>query len=287
MAEGSAALEENPILDRWHVKHMLAKGSFSFVNKVVNKTFATDIKCLKVILKTNIKPQELTVLRQSYDVLDSVSHRHIVRLRERCETSEGIFMIFDLCRGGTLFDRVQKFACLPEQEAAKIMYQAGSALQYLHSRNIIYRDLKAEHILLTESGDDYDVVLSGSDVVIQSEDAITEFAGTPGYVAPEILRREPFHTAVDIWSLGVTLYIVLSGLPPFDDNDSDLRVIYGKCKSGEYDFKHEYWNNVSSGAKTFIRQMMEMDPETRVTAEQVVNHDWVQKYSGKLGEVEN
>lgn len=277
--------EHNEILDRWIVKRQLAKGTFSTVSKVVSKQFATDRKCLKVILtdKSLITAEELFVLRKSFDVLDNVSHRYLVRLRERCETKEGIFMIFDLVTGGTLFDRIAKRGKLSEREAAKVLCQVSSALQYLHSKNIIYRDLKAEHILLTEAGDDYDCVLSGSDVVVRSETPISEYAGTPGYVAPEVLKRQPFHCAVDMWSLGVTFFTVLCGYAPFDAGDDTVQDIHLKSMKGHYSMEAETWDKVSKEAKALVKRLLTVDPKNRITATEVFTHPWVQKFDGQLG----
>lgn len=270
------AEEENTILRDWHIVKEIARGTFSTVNKVVSKKFITDHKCLKIISRkeSDVTDAELQVLKTSYDILHSISHRHIVRMRQRYESKDEIYMIFDLVRGGTLFARIVDKGPLPEKFAAKVIYQVASALLYLHQNNIMYRDLKAEHVLLTEADDKFDCVLSGSDVVVQSEKPIGAYAGTPGYVAPEVLKRELFHCPIDMWALGCILFIVLGGYPPFDSGSDQLRDIHKKCIQGDYNFNAEVWNGVSDPAQNLIKALLEVNPTKRLTAAQVLKNQW-------------
>jgi len=273
----SDKVEKNQVLEDWHIVKEIAHGTFSTVNKVVSKRFITDHKCLKIISRSDsdISDAELKVLKTSYNILHSISHRHIVRMRQRYENEDGIWMIFDLVRGGTLFARIVDKGPLSEKLGAKVIHQVGSALVYLHQNNIMYRDLKAEHVLLTEGDDSFDCVLSGSDVVIQSKEPIGAYAGTPGYVAPEVLKRELFHCPIDMWALGCILFIVLGGYPPFDSGSDQLRDIHKKCIQGDYNFNAEVWNGVSEPAKQLITRMLEVDPKKRITAPQVLEEPWV------------
>lgn len=276
---------DNPILKQWVLRKRIASGTFSTVSKVVNRDFFTDVKCLKVVLKNNIKNEELAVLRQSYDVLDSCSHRNVVRLRHRYEDMDGIFMIFDLVRGGTLFDRIAKKGIMSELNAAKVMYQISCALEYLHGRNIIYRDLKMEHVLLTERNDEFDIVLSGSDILMYSQSPITDVAGTPGYLAPEMIKGQPFHVEIDLWAAGVILFSILSGVPPFDDGEVSLEQIDHLSATGNYNFDNEIWAEVSQAAMDCIQDLLVVEPSQRVKAAGLKTNSWIQSFAGKLGEI--
>jgi len=279
------AQEENTVMKHWVTRKQLATGTFSTVSKVVNRDFLTDQKCLKVVMKSAINAEELAVLRQSYNVLESCAHRNIVRLREQCETSEGIYMVFDLVRGGTLFDRIAKKGVFQEWAAAKVMYQIACALEYLHGRNIIYRDLKMEHILLTEKNHEFDCILSGSDIVMQTDEPITDVAGTPGYLAPEMIKRQAFHVEIDMWACGVILFSILSGTSPFDNGEASLQEIAQKSALGDYEFTDEDWNGRSDAAKDCISQLLVVSPTNRMKASELISNDWVQSFAGKLGEI--
>jgi len=281
MAEASDKIKvplqrKNKILEEWHIVAKIAQGTFSNISKVVNKSFVTDQKCLKVVKTTgDVSDAELDVLRTSYNIIGKTSHRHIVRMRDRFDASDGIYMIFDLVRGGTLFQRIAKDGVFSEQLAAKMLYQVSSALEYLHANDIMYRDLKAEHVLLTEKDDSFDCVLSGSDVVVESKTPISSYAGTPGYVAPEVLKREPFHCPIDMWALGCTLFIALGGYPPFDSGSDTVRDIHRKCIAGDYNFDTDVWSGISDGAKKIIKNLLEIDFKKRLTATQVLNNHWL------------
>lgn len=162
-----------------------------------------------------------------------------------------------------------------EQTAKREIKQIIAALQYCHSKGIVHRDLKPENLLYSTSGPEAVVKLADFGLAkICKEDQLMKTAcGTPGYVAPEILSRKKYDEKVDVWSLGVITYILLCGFPPFYHNNN--AVLFKKIKRGDYDFPAPYWTNVSEEAKDFIRKILVVKPEKRLSLEKLLEHPWL------------
>ena len=137
------------------------------------------------------------------------------------------------------------------------------------------RDLKPENLLLTSETDDASIKVADFGFAIQgaAKSSLTTQCGTPGYVAPEILRSEPYGKAVDMWSIGVITYILLGGYPPFHDDNQ--KALFRKIKKGEFEFHEEYWGGVSDEAKNLITGLLQIDPNNRLTVDDMLKHPWV------------
>jgi len=159
--------------------------------------------------------------------------------------------------------------------AAKCVKQIADALFYLHNKNVVHRDLKPENLLLTAKSKDYDIKIIDFGLAKKSSDMMSMPCGTPGYVAPEILKRRKYHKEVDIWSLGVITYILLCGFPPFHDDGNNLKNLYKQIRAGKYSFPEKYWNKVSDEAKKLIRKMLTVKPKTRITAKEILQDPWI------------
>lgn len=172
---------------------------------------------------------------------------------------------------------------MPEAAARSMFAQILSAVEYLHSKSIVHRDLKPENILLSRDGR---VKLSdfGLARMLDSAMALKTLCGTPQYVAPEIITLGTggptsgltgYSHAVDMWSLGVILYIMLSGEPPFDSELNPTMSLYQQIETGTYDFPADLWNPVSPLAKDLLVHLLEVDPEKRFSVQQALTHPWV------------
>uniref|UniRef100_A0A8C1Y137 Calcium/calmodulin-dependent protein kinase 1Db n=1 Tax=Cyprinus carpio TaxID=7962 RepID=A0A8C1Y137_CYPCA len=163
-----------------------------------------------------------------------------------------------------------------EQDASALIKQVLDAVNYLHSLGIVHRDLKPENLLYFNPHEESKIMISDfglSKMEGVANDIMSTACGTPGYVAPEVLAQKPYSKAVDCWSIGVIAYILLCGYPPFyDENDSKL---FEQILRAEYEFDSPYWDDISDSAKDFINNLMQKDPEKRLTCEEALRHPWI------------
>lgn len=187
--------------------------------------------------------------------------------------------------GGELFQRIQDRAegAFTEREAAQIMRDICKAVYHLHAMNIVHRDLKPENLLYSRKGNTG--ILKLTDFGFAKEtlnfNSLQTPCYTPYYVAPEVLGPEKYDKSCDMWSLGVIMYILLCGFPPFYSNQG-LAISPGmkkRIRTGQYDFPNPEWKHVSQDAKELIRGLLKTDPSERLTIEQVMGHNWIAKYA--------
>mmetsp|Transcript_16537 Transcript_16537/g.24537 ORF Transcript_16537/g.24537 Transcript_16537/m.24537 type:complete len:233 (+) Transcript_16537:593-1291(+) len=188
--------------------------------------------------------------------------------------------------GGELFDRIVAKSYYNEKEARDVCKILFEALQYCHSQNVAHRDLKPENLLLQSEDNDSDLKLAdfGFAKRCSSENCLTTQCGTPGYVAPEILEGTPYGCKADMWSLGVIVYIILGGYPPFIE--SNQRELFRKIRRGQYEFHEEYWGGVSADAKDLISKLLTVDPSKRFSAEEALGCKWMQMGGDELAAVD-
>lgn len=182
----------------------------------------------------------------------------------------------ELLQGGELFDQILQKETFNERESRDIIAPIFDALIYCHKMGIVHRDIKPENLLF--SNKDYNAaVIKVSDFglarFLQEDKFATTTCGTPGYVAPEILREEPYKEPCDFWSVGVVMFILLAGEPPFYHEDNfELFELIKKC---EIDFEKPAWKAVSADAKDLVKKLLVSDPEKRIKAEELQNHPWI------------
>lgn len=249
----------------------IGSGSFSVVkrgrHKVTGKEYA--IKCIQ---KKFIK---LQLLEREIKIMKKLKHPHILPLIDVFENKDYIFLILELVHGGELFDRIVEKGNYTEKDASSIVRQILLAVQYLHSEGVVHRDLKPENLLCeddsTSKGIHIYVADFGLSRLFQEDEQLTTYCGSPEYVAPEVLACAPYEKAVDLWSVGVITYILLTGFLPFYDKNH--AILFDKIQNVEYN-----WDDcpeVSPAAKHFIQHLLVKDPKKRYTAELALNHPWV------------
>ena len=181
-----------------------------------------------------------------------------------------------ICLFVQLFDQIMQKERFTESEARDVIAPIFDALIYCHELGIIHRDIKPENLLFT-SHDFSKAIIKVSDFglarFIDGETLATTTCGTPGYVAPEVLEQRPYNEACDFWSVGVVLFILLSGTPPFYDEDNF--ALFEKIKSCDYSFSAPSWRTISEEAKDFISRLLVADPAARMTGDQIMNHPWI------------
>jgi calcium/calmodulin-dependent protein kinase I len=184
-------------------------------------------------------------------------------------------MVMEVCQGGELFDRIVEKEKYGESEARNCIRQIALALDYCHEKAIVHRDLKPENLLYGQVDNENSLKLAdfGLAKLLDDNTKLHAACGTPGYVAPEILKQEHYSMPVDIWSLGVITYILFCGFPPFyDDNNSAL---FKAIKRGKYDYPSPFWDDVSPEAKDLIDNILVVDPNERFTAKDVLAHPFM------------
>lgn len=255
----------------------LGTGAFSRVVKATKRMAnneAGQAVAVKCITKTpDLKAEDIASLREEVAVLQSIEHPNIIKLYNFYEEKKMFYMVIELMEGGELFERIVKKTFYNEKEARDLIRILLDALAYLHHRHIVHRDLKPENLLLKSPYNDFDIKLAdfGFAKKVNGKSLDTQ-CGTPGYVAPEILKGAKYGTEVDMWSCGVIVYILLGGYPPFhDDNHA---ILYRKIKAADYTFEPQYWDQVSDDAKDLIKKMLVVDPDKRLTADQAFRHPW-------------
>jgi len=211
-------LKKNNIESAYKFEEKLGTGSFAVVKRAINKNTG-DVVAIKIIEKKNLSAQELDTLNEEVEILRKIDHRHIVKLYDIYETKDHLYMVMEILRGGELFDSIVRRGTYSEKEAAAVMRQIIEAVEYLHSRGIAHRDLKPENLIYEDDPEknpralvkitDFGLAkLLGHD---ELTGMMKTACGTPGYVAPEILKGMEYTESIDIWSLGVILYILLCG----------------------------------------------------------------------------
>ncbi|XP_027885713.1 calcium/calmodulin-dependent protein kinase type II subunit gamma isoform X8 [Xiphophorus couchianus] len=205
-----------------------------------------------------------------------LKHPNIVRLHDSISEEGFHYLVFDLVTGGELFEDIVAREYYSEADASHCISQILESVNHIHQHDIVHRDLKPENLLLASKMKGAAVKLAdfGLAIEVQGEQqAWFGFAGTPGYLSPEVLRKDPYGKPVDIWACGVILYILLVGYPPFWDEDQ--HKLYQQIKAGAYDFPSPEWDTVTPEAKNLINQMLTINPAKRITAEQALKHPWV------------
>lgn len=249
----------------------LGQGTYGSVSKARKKDTG-QMRAVKTISKSQVK--NLERFRQEIAIMKDLDHPNVIKLFETFEDHRNIYLVMELCTGGELFDRIISEGRLTEKQAAVLMKQMFSAVHYLHSNNIMHRDLKPENFLFLDSARDspLKIIDFGLSCRFKKGEFVSTKAGTPYYVAPQVLQGK-YDFRCDAWSLGVILYILLCGYPPFY-GETDAEVL-AKVKTGVFSFSGPEWKRVSEEAKELIRHLINLNPQERYTAEQALQHPWV------------
>jgi len=257
---------------------VLGQGSYAIVKEAIhvktNKKYA-----VKVINKKLMRGKEFMILNE-IEILKRVSrgHPNIVTLYDYFETPNNLYLVMDLCTGGELFDRIYNRGHYYEADAADIIRTVCSAVAYLHDKNIVHRDIKAENMLFLSTEENAPLLIADfglSKIIDNQINVLMTTCGTPGYMAPEVIRRTGHGKPVDMWSIGVLTYFLLCGYTPFDCQRMDEEV--NNILAGNYKFEPvQYWFAVSDTARDFIRKLLVVNPNLRMTAKQALQHPWLQ-----------
>ena len=282
----SVAGDPDNILTYYHLGRCIGKGNFSEVVMGVHRETGERV-AVKVVdtLKTeqfSKKSKSVTLnIDSEMEVLRALHHPNIIKFYAMYRAATVVHLVIEYMDGGDLLNRILEKGCYNETDGRVVFFQICAGLAYMHSRDICHRDLKPDNVLLTGDGtakiSDFGLARHAS----QSENNFRTYCGTPHYFAPEMFKLQKqevdgYGQAVDVWSLGVILYIIVSGKPPFDDENLGEQVV-----NGIFEFDGPEFEFVSESAKDLISRLMTVDPKLRLTAHEALQHPWVTQQSSK------
>ncbi|GAY39213.1 hypothetical protein CUMW_042620 [Citrus unshiu] len=253
----------------------LGRGQFGVTYLVTHKDTKQQFACKSISSRKLINRDDVEDVRREVQIMHHLTgHRNIVELKGAYEDRHSVNLIMDLCAGGELFDRIIAKGHYSERAAANLCRQMVTVVHYCHSMGVMHRDLKPENFLFSSSAEDSPLKATdfGLSVFFKPGDVFKDLVGSAYYVAPEVLRRN-YGAEADIWSAGVILYILLSGVPPFWGETE--QSIFDAILRGHIDFSSDPWPNISSSAKDIVKKMLRADPKERLSAAEVLNHPWM------------
>jgi calcium/calmodulin-dependent protein kinase I len=297
----------------------LGAGAFSVVKEGTNKKLGGTY-AIKIVTKAKLTEEDEAALQDEISVLKELQHPNIIRLYDVFDEKQYYYLVTECMNGGELFDRIVQKSYYNEKEARDTCLVLFRALQFCHDHQVAHRDLKPENLLLsvciflgfvlcvcmchgahhfiplkhihspankqlqsTESDSNIKLADFGFAKKCLQPDSLRTQCGTPGYVAPEILEGVPYGTQADMWSIGVIVYILLGGYPPFIEQNQ--RELFRRIRKAQYKFHDEYWSQVSTEAKDLIKSLLTVDPKTRMNATDVINNDkWINAGAEMLAE---
>lgn len=282
--------KKSDLRSKYELGDVIGRGNFAEVKKAVNKETGEEV-AVKIV---SIKDQDdYDAIKQEIEILGKLEHPNIIRLIEIFEktgkmnkTVKKVYIVMELVTGGELFDKIVHKKTFHESEARVVIKKVLEVLQFCHSKGVVHRDLKPENILLATPDENAPIKIADFglskiyDPDIQKEQSLKTMCGTPGYVAPEILKKRGYSVGVDIWSTGIILYILLCGFPPFYEDNRDK--LFRKIMKGDYSFPSPHWDYISTDAIDLVQQLLTVDPLRRPSIEQALAHKWMQADVAKI-----
>lgn len=283
MANETAIIEGN-FEEKYKFGRTLGQGSFAKVKLATRITDNVQF-AVKMISKKSLTAKDKVSLASEVSIVMSIAHPNIVQVIEIYSDQKTVNIVMECMIGGELFDRIVRKSFYSEQEAKVALLHIVNGIDYCHERNIAHRDLKPENLLYLNGSEDSPLKLAdfGLARMIGPNEMLHNVCGTPGYVAPEVLDANPsYGITVDMWSIGVILYILLCGYPPFFDDDNHR--LFAKIRQCKYEFAEKSWGKISSEAKNLVSSLLVLNPSDRLSSKEVLAHPWC---SGGVGGTEN
>jgi len=269
--------QKDPLED-YSFGKIIGNGSFSVVKECFSKKYSTKY-CAKIIDKSCFREKEWYHISNEISILKSIRHNNIIHFEEIYETGQSLFIIMECVNGGELFTEVGENGPLSEKSASHILKQIGDGVSYLHDNNITHRDLKLENILIYKEASGIisirltDFGLSKK-MNLSDEQFMRTRCGTPAYVAPEVILGLDYTKMIDIWSIGVVLYVMLFCKYPFQGET--VSEIYNNITSGKLNFPQSALKNpLSNEVKDLIGNLLQVAPERRFSTKEILNHPWI------------
>ncbi|KAM6899563.1 serine/threonine-protein kinase DCLK3 [Xenentodon cancila] len=258
----------------YEIGRVVGDGNFAVVRECRcrdnGQTFA-----VKIVERSKLIGRE-HMMQNELSLLGSLCHPRIVRLLAHHHTHTHSYLVMELVSGGDLFEAISDRGKFSEAEAGLMVSDMSEALNYIHGKSIVHRDLKPENLLVEQVAVGVcRLKLGDFGLAMVVTEPVFTICGTPTYVAPEILCETGYGVAVDVWALGVILYILLCGFPPFRSRHRDQEELFKLIKQAQLHFPSPYWESVSEEARSLVRALLQPDPTVRLTAAQTLLHQWV------------
>ncbi|KAL8256968.1 hypothetical protein R6Q59_029009 [Mikania micrantha] len=270
------ATDRTQISDKYIMGRELGRGEFGVTYLCTDRETKQAFACKSISKKKLRTAIDIEDVRREVAIMSTLpDHPNIVKLRATYEDHEAVHIVMELCEGGELFDRIVARGHYSERAAAGIAKTVAEVVKMCHENGVIHRDLKPENFLFANKKENsaLKAIDFGLSVFFKPGERFSEIVGSPYYMAPEVLKRN-YGPEIDIWSAGVILYILLCGVPPFwaeTEQGVALAILRGVI-----DFKRKPWPQISENAKSLVKQMLEPDPKKRLTAQQVLEHPWIE-----------
>ncbi|EYU35947.1 hypothetical protein ABFS82_14G222300 [Erythranthe guttata] len=255
----------------------LGRGQFGVTHLCTHKQSGEQFACKTIAKRKLANKEDIEDVRREVQIMHHLTGQaNIVELKGAYEDKHSVHLVMELCAGGELFDRIIAKGHYTERAAASLLRTIVQIVHTCHSMGVIHRDLKPENFLLLNKDENAPLKATdfGLSVFYKEGELFKDIVGSAYYIAPEVLKRR-YGPEVDIWSVGVMLYILLSGVPPFWAESET--GIFNAILRGHIDFSSDPWPSISSGAKDLVRKMLNSDPKQRLTASQVLSHPWIKE----------
>ena len=281
--EADSKVKKVDVKTEYTLGRVLGKGAFAKVHIGRNIKDPKMERAVKVVDLKALNTSDIEALDCEIKTMRRVSHHNIVGLHECYLYHDKFIMVLELCKGGELFDRIVAKEHYSEKEARVAFAQMVEAIGHCHTHEVVHRDLKPENLLYADKIGTKDAELLkladfGLASLLSPEHHLSTACGTPGYVSPEILtasKGKGYGKECDLWSLGVILYILLCGYPPFYDENNNNAVIFKQIKAGAFTFADPYWTDISQDAKDLVTACLTVDPAKRINCEGVFKSTWM------------
>lgn len=269
------------VSDHYEVLKEIGDGSYGKVFQVNHIHSKTKRAMKSIPLSQTIDLDQLMI---EVNVLKELDHPNIVRIFEVINDSKFLNIVMEQCTGGELYERIKKSSHFSESLASQYMFDIVSAIKYCHEAKLVHRDLKPENVLFESSKKDarLKIIDFGTSKYFKPNEKMQKFIGTSYYVAPEVIDKN-YDEKCDVWSLGIMLYAMLCGFPPFLGETNE--EIFGKIKNNKVSFKSENWKCVSKEVKSLIRRMLIKDPIKRPTIHEIYLDPWIQNKKSKVSDM--
>jgi calcium/calmodulin-dependent protein kinase I len=259
----------------------LKSGSFATVCRGTHRASGKKV-AIKCVLRKDLPPTDDAAIYDEVSIMSALSHPHIVPLIDFFEEKECYFLVMELMSGGDLFDRIGKKKSYSEADARDLVSKMLKAMLYCHKHKIAHCDMKPKNLLLMSEENDSYIKLAdfGFAARCHTAKSLTKQCGTPFFVSPEILMRQPYDQQSDMWSVGCIVFLLLSGNLPFMGRSQ--KELFRKIVSGKFEFDEDDWCDVSSEAKDLVKKLLVLDPDERLTSEQALRHKWMKAATDRL-----